>query len=503
MRILAGKSLDTFFLLLILVLLVLPLPVRSEPRTWIVDDDGPADFHVIQEAVDAAAPGDIIYVRDGNYCECVTVDKTIGLFGEDLNGVLLTSSTEGVATLYITADNVTLSGFTVKGHPLIQPPPGHPTPAPAIIVTGSCNNISGNTIGFCRYGIAISGSSHTLEYSTVTMCVGGVDFFTAAGNASDCTARYNNVTLCSFGLTFSGCSNVTVEGNNFLENADALSVYDNVPSVRIFHNNLINNSHDLFMDDDGTATWDDGYPSGGNFWSVYSGVDLYHGLDQKYGVQPGSDGIGDSNSGLFANDKWPLMKPYPWNEHDLSATYVGKVYFETAPTLVYPIIVPLKTVIGSGFTLHFNTFVFNYGSYAETFNVTTYANSTMIYSMPDHIVDSRNCAILNCTWNTSGFALGNYSLTASIDPVDGETDINDNNSTQHWIVISIPGDITGPTGYPDSRVDMRDIAIIARQFGSVIIQPTGWDSNLDINDDCKLDMIDIGTAARNFGKICP
>ena len=196
-------------------------------------------------------------------------------------------------------------------------------------------------------------------------------------------------------------------------------------------------------------------------------------------------------------------EPYPWNEHDLSATYVGKVYFETAPTLVYPIIVPLKTVIGSGFTLHFNTFVFNYGSYAETFNVTTYANSTMIYSMPDHIVDSRNCAILNCAWNTSGFALGNYSLTASIDPVDGETDVNDNNSTQHWIVISIPGDITGPTGYPDSRVDMRDIAIIARHFGSVIIQPTGWDSNLDINDDCKLDMIDIGTAARNFGKICP
>jgi hypothetical protein len=110
---------------------------------------------------------------------------------------------------------------------------------------------------------------------------------------------------------------------------------------------------------------------------------------------------------------------------------------------------------------------------------------------------------MNCTWNTSGFVLGNYSLTASIDPVEGETDVNDNNSTQHWIVISIPGDITGPNGYPDSRVDMRDIAIIARQFGSVIIQPTGWDSNLDINDDCTLNMIDIGTAARNFGKIYP
>lgn len=35
--------------------------------TWVVDDDGTADFATIQEAVDAAAPGDVILVLSGTY----------------------------------------------------------------------------------------------------------------------------------------------------------------------------------------------------------------------------------------------------------------------------------------------------------------------------------------------------------------------------------------------------------------------------------------------------
>ncbi|MEM3728853.1 MAG: hypothetical protein QXF75_06645, partial [Candidatus Bathyarchaeia archaeon] len=31
--------------------------VKSQ-KTWIVDDDGPADFHSIQEAINAASDGD-------------------------------------------------------------------------------------------------------------------------------------------------------------------------------------------------------------------------------------------------------------------------------------------------------------------------------------------------------------------------------------------------------------------------------------------------------------
>ena len=43
--------------------------VKAEPKTWIIDDDGPADFHTIQEAIKAASPGDIIFVKTGTFYE--------------------------------------------------------------------------------------------------------------------------------------------------------------------------------------------------------------------------------------------------------------------------------------------------------------------------------------------------------------------------------------------------------------------------------------------------
>ena len=37
--------------------------VKSQPRTWTVDDDGTADFHTIQEAINAA--NDALFHRKG------------------------------------------------------------------------------------------------------------------------------------------------------------------------------------------------------------------------------------------------------------------------------------------------------------------------------------------------------------------------------------------------------------------------------------------------------
>jgi hypothetical protein len=55
--------------------------------------------------------------------------------------------------------------------------------------------------------------------------------------------------------------------------------------------------------------WDDGYPSGGNYWSDYTGADVKSGPNQDL---PGSDGIGDTPYIIDANntDRYPLMNPY-------------------------------------------------------------------------------------------------------------------------------------------------------------------------------------------------
>jgi hypothetical protein len=52
--------------------------------------------------------------------------------------------------------------------------------------------------------------------------------------------------------------------------------------------------------------WDDGYPSGGNYWSDYTGVDLRKG---PYQNETGSDGIGDTPYSIDSDnaDRYPLM----------------------------------------------------------------------------------------------------------------------------------------------------------------------------------------------------
>jgi hypothetical protein len=55
--------------------------------------------------------------------------------------------------------------------------------------------------------------------------------------------------------------------------------------------------------------WDNSYPSGGNYWSNYTGVDLHSGSDQD---ETGSDGIGDTVHEIDADnrDRYPLMGPF-------------------------------------------------------------------------------------------------------------------------------------------------------------------------------------------------
>ena len=77
----------------------------------------------------------------------------------------------------------------------------------------------------------------------------------------------------------------------------------------IYSNRLIGNGEQAY-DDGAMNLWDNGYPSGGNYWSDYAGADKYHGANQ---LQPGSDGIGDLPYVIDADsrDRYPLMNPYP------------------------------------------------------------------------------------------------------------------------------------------------------------------------------------------------
>jgi hypothetical protein len=79
---------------------------------------------------------------------------------------------------------------------------------------------------------------------------------------------------------------------------------------RFYHNNFIDNTLHVNITIPGCANfWDDGYSSGGNYWSDHVTVDDCCGINQD---EPGSDGIVDEPYVIDANncDNYPLVEPW-------------------------------------------------------------------------------------------------------------------------------------------------------------------------------------------------
>jgi hypothetical protein len=67
----------------------------------------------------------------------------------------------------------------------------------------------------------------------------------------------------------------------------------------------------------------------------------------------------------------------------------------------------------------------NRGGYAESFNVTVYANSTVV-GVQSVSLDVNASAVLHFSWNTSGLGKGDYTISASASIVSGEVYTADN-----------------------------------------------------------------------------
>jgi hypothetical protein len=168
-------------------------------------------------------------------------------------------------------------------------------------------------------------------------------------------------------------------------------------------------------------------------------------------------------------------------------------------------VISYKTVIGRGDSLNISVTVADRGNSIETFNLTAYANTTIIATQ-NITLPSGNSTTVMFSWNTTAFAKGNYTISAYSLPVPGETSTADNNLTGGWVFVSMVGDLTGPIPFvPDGKVDIRDIAVVAKAFGSAPGMPL-WNVNCDITGptpgvpDGKVDIRDIAVVAKHFGE---
>jgi len=85
--------------------------VKADSEMIVVPDD----YSSIQEAVNNAEVGDTVFVKAGTYYEALVIETSIFLVGEDAATTVIDGSSNPVTNVVqVEADNVTVSGFTIR-----------------------------------------------------------------------------------------------------------------------------------------------------------------------------------------------------------------------------------------------------------------------------------------------------------------------------------------------------------------------------------------------------
>ena len=240
-----------------------------------VDDDyteftpgwGYDHFDSIQDGIDAVGEHGTVFVSPGIYHENIVITKPLHLIGTNKDSTMIDGSGNNVAVSILDTDEVTVEGFTIKNGAVgIK------------LQASSYNHIFNNII------------TKDNENSGDGILLVGTDGASGHGTA-------NNV-----------ISQNTISDNNRGIFVKKFSFGINPTNNLIYHNNFLNNAENAY-DKCENNNWDNGYPSGGNYWGNYTGSDKYSGPNQNI---LGSDGIGDTPYNISGKnppnqDRYPLM----------------------------------------------------------------------------------------------------------------------------------------------------------------------------------------------------
>jgi ABC-type transport system substrate-binding protein len=166
-----------------------------------------------------------------------------------------------------------------------------------------------------------------------------------------------------------------------------------------------------------------------------------------------------------------------------------------------------RTVVFEGGNVSLSAMVANQGTLPITFvNLALYANSSIVATETLFNIQNGTSTTLNFS---VALPKGIYTIALIATPLPNET-TDENNIASGIVRVSMVGDLTGGTPnpwdfVPDGKCDGKDIAVVARCYGSKpgSVPPEIWNANCDVNNDGKCDGKDIAIVARHYGEKDP
>src|SRR5437867_2334826 len=390
-------------------------------------------------------------VANGNTSQLGVGDnQSVSVTGYDLsfvqNNVSSIPSTGNIATSLAANHNLTVSGNSFSGSLAIDLNPQPQSPPPNIKLNGNTFFSGGIDVTSCGYAYSLTpcgyivispdntvyGQPVVLYSNCNRLDINGIQtgelIVVGCRNSriENLNIKYGyigiqladvndtiitgNTIVSNFGSGISTklSHNITIVSNNISNNANyALQFALNPPTLyfttpqtaTVYHNNFVYNDAYALIPQGGSGTTpieksDNGYPTGGNFWADYNGIDHCSGPAQD--ICPNPDGIGDT---AYQADKYPLMKPYGLPDGippSWSAKWKSLVVSNSTPT---------------GLTLSWSRAYDDVG----VFRYRIYRGNTLLATVPGNIYSYNDNGLSPTTTYTYSVQAGDWADTWSND----------------------------------------------------------------------------------------
>jgi parallel beta-helix repeat protein len=366
----------------------------------------------------------------------------------------------------------------------------------AIQLLGTCNSrIENNRIaaGFRDCIRLTRSSNNTISGNLLTSSMFGA-YLCVYSNSNKVVG--NNITgNRNFGIGVQWSSNNEIAQNEIVSNPAIYGgcFFNEASNNLIYHNNLLNNSRAVYYYQYGLVNfWDNGYPSGGNYWSDYNGTDLFCGSNQN---ETGSDGIGDTLYVIDENntDNYPLMGPWTAPGENITVSPSSDLSIIFGNVTSEGITTTNKTQTGFELLPRFK-FVTDTPAYYDTRTTANYSGTIRLqFTYDDSNITSDEEQGLQL-WHWNSISNEWEDITTSVD-TDSNVVYGETTSLGSFVIVKpFPYDVNG-----NRYVGIDDIFEAASHFGAESGQPN-YEALCDINKDGYIGIDDVFAVAQHFGQ---